>query len=211
MRVWNEGGAVQPGDAVDTYLRNRGIILSVYPDSIRLHPALGYWHEKELIGTFPAMLARVTSAAGELVSVHRTYLTESGTKADVPQPRKLMSPALSGGSRGGAIRLFPESKVLAVGEGIETCLAVHSAKGYSVWCTISAVGMASLVVPGSVETVIICADKDASGAGEHAAQKLAERLYRDGKNVSIALPPGPSVGKSVDWLDVLRNHANHGQ
>jgi hypothetical protein len=159
------------------YLYQRGIAL--LPDDLplvlRYHPHLGYHHEDGHLTYHPAMVARVDAPDGQAVTLHRTYLTLDGRKADVPSPKKLMSPIVPGATRGGAIRLYPATETLAGTEGVETALAVRLATGLPVWASICAGGMAKLIVPDEVRLVIICADNDV--AGFDAAQALARRLF----------------------------------
>jgi putative DNA primase/helicase len=143
------------------------------------------------------MVALVTAPDGKAVSLHRTYLTRDGHKADVPSPKKLMPPTIPSATRGGAIRLYTATTVLAVTEGIETALAVHLTTGLPVWAALCATGMAALVVPETVREVIICADHDA--AGLQAAKALARRLLTEQKTVKILAPA--TVG--TDWADTL--------
>lgn len=117
------------GDPVVTYLYQRGITLPLQdmPLVVRYHPRLPYRHEDNTFTYHPAMVARVDGPSGELATLHRTYLTLDGHKAAVPTPKKMMSPAVSGATNGGAIRLYTPDESLAVTEGIETALAVRYA------------------------------------------------------------------------------------
>jgi hypothetical protein len=80
LKLWAETKPLHTDDAVSRYLINRGLTV---PDcgAIRAHDGLDYWHGGQCIGTYPAMVAAVTSPTGELVSLHRTYLTADGFKA----------------------------------------------------------------------------------------------------------------------------------
>lgn len=61
----------------------------------------------------------------------------------------------------GAIRLWPASDRLALGEGLETCLALRVADpGLSVWSAISAGGLAAVALPERVRDVLVSADAD---------------------------------------------------
>jgi putative DNA primase/helicase len=185
------------GDPVVTYLSHRGITLPLQelPVMVRYHPRLAYRHEDQTFTYHPAMVARVDDAAGELATIHRTYLTLAGHKAEVPTPKKMMSPAVPGATNGGAIRLYAASETLAVTEGIETALAVRCATGLPVWATCSAGGMARLIVPSEVRLVVICADHDP--AGLDAARALARRLLTEQRRVKILTPDTPGT----DWAD----------
>src|SRR5215510_2580028 len=111
-RVWGEACPVTTGDPVETYLRPRSLALpwADRPTVLRFHPHLVYRHVTGERTYHPAMLARVDDPSGCAVTVHRTYLTPDGRKAAVPTPKKLMSPAVAGATRGGAIRLYPASE-----------------------------------------------------------------------------------------------------
>ena len=111
------------------------------------------------------MVAAVQDSKGRLVSVLRTYLSRSGTKAQVLTPKKLMSAVRDGATKGAAIRLYDVGEEMAVAEGVETSIAVTLATGLPTWATVSAGGMRSLQVPESVRTVYIMADLDRSGTG----------------------------------------------
>jgi putative DNA primase/helicase len=172
------------------------MVLDDLPAVLRYHPHLVYRHEDGRRTFHPAMLARVDAPSGHAVTLHRTYLTLDGRKADVPTAKKLMPPALSGATRGGAIRLYPASETLAVAEGIETALAVRLHTGLTVWSTICAGGMARLVVPPEVHLVVICADHDT--AGLDAARTLARRLLAEWRRVKMLTPDTPGA----DWADL---------
>jgi phage/plasmid primase-like uncharacterized protein len=175
------------------------------PSDLKAVESLSYWHDGKQQGSFPAMIGIVRNLAGEIVTLHRTYLTTQGLKANVPTVKKLMSPALSGATSGCAIQLYKPTKKLAITEGIETALAVHLATNLPVWAAISATLLEKIKIPSSVEEVFIMADKDISGAGEHAAMNLAKRLAAL-HTVKVVLPnrPIPKGHKSIDWLDVYQ-------
>lgn len=94
-------GPITAGGEVLQYLRGRGLlgIEADLPVDLLQHPGLGYYEgTPELIGTFPAMVARVRNLSGELVGVHVTYVSD-GRKAVVANPKKMRAvhtSALSG-------------------------------------------------------------------------------------------------------------------
>lgn len=197
-RVWSESRPLEAGDVAARYLAARGLALARFPDVLRYHVGLPYFDGSEALGTFPSLVARVDSPAGELVSVHRTYLALDGAgKAPVPSPRKLCSPAISGGTRGAAIRLHLAGPRLAVAEGVETSLAVHLATGLPTWATVSAGGMARVELPQEAREVLVAADHDP--AGINGARTLARRLLAESRRVILAIPPEPGA----DWLDIF--------
>jgi putative DNA primase/helicase len=197
-RAWSEAYPITADDPVLSYLHQRNIALPLAGLStvLRYHPRLVYRHEDGQLTYHPAMVARVDDPSGHAVTLHRTYLRLDGRKANVPSPKKLMSPAVPGATRGGAIRLYPAGETLAVTEGIETALAVRLATGLPVWSTICAGGMAKLVIPSEVFLVVICADNDPAGLG--AARVLAKRLLAEQRHVKILTPDTPGT----DWADL---------
>jgi putative DNA primase/helicase len=206
QRVWSE--TVDPDAPVaqplQRYFAYRGIAAALDPDVVRFHPALGYYEDRIRVGTFPAMVSRVSAADGQPVSIHRTYLTDQGRKAPVQSPKKLMPEA--GTLIGSAIRLYPAGPLLGITEGIETALAVRQRTGTPVWAGLSDRLMEHWQPPPGVDVVFIWADRDRSGAGQAAAKRLQERLDARGVGGIIHLPRGPipDGAKGLDWADVWR-------
>jgi putative DNA primase/helicase len=197
-RVWSETRPLTMADPVNTYLHQRGIPLPLddMPAVLRYHPHLIYRHDDGQYTYHQAMVAQVDDASGHAVTLHRTYLTPDGRKADVPTPKKLMPAVLPGATSGGAIRLYPANETLAITEGIETAMAVRLATRLPVWASICAGGMGRLIVPPEVRLVIICADNDP--AGLDAAKALARRLLAEQRRVKILIPDTPGA----DWADL---------
>lgn len=189
------------------YFRNRGLggLSGNVPLDLKAVEALPYWSDGQLVGTFKAMVGIVRNIKGEIVTLHRTYLTDDGYKASVDEPKKLMASASLGGAAGCAIQLYKPTDKLAITEGIETALAVHLATGLPVWAAISSVLLEKVEIPTTVKEVYIMADKDKSGAGERSAKALAYRLANNHK-VKIVVPKMEieEGKKSVDWLDVYQ-------
>ncbi|RSE57577.1 DNA primase [Alcaligenes faecalis] len=188
-------------------------------DSMRFHPALPYYHEEEsgegykVLGKFPAMVAAVRDLEGNILTLHRTYLTPRGDKAKVPEVKKMSVVGNDVDINGSSIRLGePVNGILGVAEGIETALSAFWATGIPTWSTINAQLMKSFKVPEGVETVIIWADKDKSRTGEVAANVLKSRLEAQGILVLVMLPPAPipAKSKSIDWNDVLLEQGRAG-
>lgn len=208
QKNWRDAQPVVEGDPVHRYLHNRGITLPLtdIPTAIRYHTRLAYQYDDGHFDYHPAMISRIDDPQGQMVSLHRTYLTADGHKADVPKVKKIMSCALRSASSGGAVRLYPAAEVLCIAEGIETALAVRLLTGRAVWAAISATGMANIVLPYTVVHVAICADHDLpskehpSGAGQEAAAQLQTRMRRELRHASVHLPERPGT----DWVDSLK-------
>ncbi len=184
------------------YLKNRGL-KSIVPESvIRLHPSLGYYEGKSYACDFPTMIAKVTDVDGQCIGIHRTYLTDKGTKCDEKVPKKSM-----GSIKTGAIRIGVATETVALTEGIETAFAVTEATGLPVYSAISASGLESVELAPDIQTVHIFADKDRSGTGQNAADKAAQRFIVEGRTVFIHTPTAsiPEGAKGIDWLDVFNS------
>lgn len=149
------------------------------------------------------MLAAVTSPTGELITVHRTFITPDGQKAPVPTLKKLCSPA--GLMAGATIKIGtpsarPDGRLgVGIAEGIETALAAAILFDVPVWAGVSAHGLASFTSPPSVRNAYAFVDNDVSQTGQKAALQLAERLTRQGFTARIHTPP--AIG--TDWADPL--------
>ena len=57
--------------------------------------------------------------------------------------------------------------------------------------------------PVGVRRGVIWADRDLSGTGQEAAERLRERWLMRGLSAVIHLPPGPlpAAARGVDWAD----------
>lgn len=179
---------------VATYLRGRGITLSLLP-MLRYHPALRHPDG----GNWPAMVALVRHGVDNRpIGIHRTFLARDGSGKAAVSPNKMML----GNVGGGAVRFAPVSEKLAVCEGLETALSVQQATGIPTWAALSAGGIESLLLPPLplASDIIIAADHDENGVGQRAAEHAAQRWVAEERRVRIALPP--RVGQ--DFNDVLQ-------
>jgi putative DNA primase/helicase len=206
--IWD--GATQDTGRIAEYFQSRGITVSV-PTTLRLHPHLFYFH-KGPEARYQAILAEIIRD-GKTIGVHQTWLSPDGPgKADVSQPRKSRKCAES--LSGGSIRLFglEPGTPLVLCEGIETAISVRQITGLAVWSCINSTMLEKVQLPDSIREVYIGVDKDKSGAGQRAAERLSKRLVAEGRKVQIALPPGPipEGQKSLDWNDVLAIEVTHG-
>jgi hypothetical protein len=192
--IW-EGALPTAESPVARYLVSRGITMPP-PPSLRWSPKC--WHGP-LRQPLPAMIAVVEHVERGIVGVHRTYLRSDGCgKADLVKEwqKRTLGPI-----GGGAVRLgMPsEDKWLAVGEGLETVLAVMTACDIPGWAALSGPGIRALILPPEATHVIICADHDGHGVGQRAANDAATRWLAEGRRVRLALPPQPDT----DFNDVL--------
>ncbi|MEM7730670.1 MAG: toprim domain-containing protein [Pseudomonadota bacterium] len=188
-KLWKAGHAIEVGDAVDLWMKGRGIILSRYPDQLRTGSHNGC----------AVMLARVLGPDGKPVNVHRTYLRDDGSKA-FEKTRFLMKGETPIGS---AVRLMRHTTTLGIAEGIETALAAWMLFKVPVWASLTAGHMEAWRPPDGVTDVHVFGDSDANYQGHKAAYALAHRLSIKKLAVTVHIPPG----KGVDWNDELNEKA----
>lgn len=211
--LWLESRPVVASDPVCTYLQGRGLDWEALHDGLDLrhHPALPYWHNHEILGHYPAMMAAFTNAKGHMQGLHITYLHE-GRKlilhgVDGLLPAKKMRSRYPGALKGCAIRLYPPIDKLAVAEGIESALAVREITGWPVWACGSAHGLQNVELPQVRELAIYC-DHDPHGQGWRAGRELMHRAMKAG----ITCRPWMSAHTGEDILDELNRikEARHG-
>lgn len=155
------------------------------------------------MGHYPALLAMLTSVGGEMVALHRTYLTLDGDKADVPVVKKL-TPAC-GPLKGACIRLGEaRAGVIGVAEGIETALAAAAGSNLPVVAAYCASNLASWQWPACARRIVVFADADK--AGHAAADALRMRALRTGVVCEVHAPSQPDA----DWADVWAQRIQEG-
>lgn len=196
LEIWN-ASVPATGTPVEDYLRSRGITLPI-PASLRFHDNLRH-HDT---GTeWPTMVALVVDVDGKPLAIHRTYLgidgrRDSKGKAPVTPSRMTLASCRTGAVRLGEIK---RGQWLAVGEGIETTLSVMQSCRMPGWSALNTEGMKNIKLPKEAAMVLLCADNDANGKGQEAADEAGKRLVREGRRVRIAMPD--DVG--TDFNDAL--------
>jgi hypothetical protein len=203
--IWHRARPMRLEAPAGSYLLNRGLVLVHYPSAVRA-ALLSYYENGIDKGHYPVMLSAVTNQHGELVALHRTFLTADGHKAPVPQPKKLTR--ASAPLAGVSIKLDQPREIngkvtLGVAEGIETALACKLGSGIPTWSCVSANGMKSFIWPAGLESLVIFADHDKHGVGQAAARELAARAAAAQLEVRVLVPDTAGA----DWLDVYVGEA----
>jgi len=196
---------IEPSKVHIAYLKRRGIegAAKIKSESILFSDGIIYKNGFKA----PAILGKFTNVKNEVLGLHQIYLTPDGDKLNqLPngepcECKRFLKKADT--LAGGAIRFGNAGRVLAVGEGLETMLAValaFNSRSIAAACTASL--LAKIEIPEHVEKLLIYADKDRSGEGERAANELLEREKYE-REVEIRLPAMkiPEKSKGVDWLD----------
>ncbi len=194
------------GTPAALYLRARGLKKDL-PDTLRFARLAPPKIEGNGVlaangpGLLPTLIAIVTDAAGEIVALQRTYLTEDGRKAATKATHSDRKPKVKyslGNVIGGAIRLGPPSASILVCEGLEDGLTLAQSLGRSVWVAAGTSMMPAMIFPPVVRSVVIGADGNAPG--EAAAQKAAEAYTGVGLMVRIIRPTPPFVDFNAELM-----------
>lgn len=236
-QLWRGGRPLTSCEPAALYLKGRGLIVPV-TEALRCQRLTPYWHpvtspehpegKPTQLGSYPALLAKVSGPDGELVGVHMTYVTAAGQKLRLEDPdpchrvtgrenktlpAKKLRTVRDGAMRGAAIRLFApdanktgDGKRLAVAEGIETAIAVHMMSGLPVWACVSAFGLEHVALPPDVTDLWVFADKDRSNTGRAAGMSLLRRARAAGVRTRFLDPDE----WDTDWCDVLNDAQRDG-
>ena len=173
--IW-DGATPIGGTPAEAYIRSRGITMPL-PQTLRF-ARLRYPQEH---GKRPALVAAVCAPNGDLTGIQRTFLTDEGRKADVPEVKLSL-----GRLAGGAIQLGPPVASLIVTEGLEDGLTLVQALGRSVWVSGGTAMLPRMELADVTRAVVIGADGDAPG--EAAATKAAHAFTAIGRKVRIMRP-----------------------
>lgn len=229
------------GTVVETYLREARAIdvarLGGMPRTLRFLPDAPYWtsgaeDRPVKLWTGPAMVAAVQAPDRRVTGVHITWLAPDGSgKADLRDPETgaaLKVKKMRGVTWGGAVRFAPPSRVLALGEGIESTLSAPIVRpGLPAWCGLSLNHIAGgglgrgpahperpgrwlpdpepdpdwpgLVLPPEVEEVLVLGE--ATNGDGHAYGCLLERVRRRlARQGRTVRTLMPIEGDLNDWL-----------
>ena len=172
------------GTLAETYLRSRGVTDIAGLQSLRFHPRCYYRADTQSpVERWPALIAAVTDPAGAATGVQRTYLQRDGSdKAPLATPRKAL-----GVLAGNAVRFGKAHDIMAVGEGVETVLALRTLMpSMPMAAALSAQNVSAFRLPATLKRLLIAADRDE--AGMRAAERLRWRAVDQGVDAVILLP-----------------------
>ena len=205
-RIWKNAAPITPESPSALYLRRRGIPESTIFKLFERDIAREARHGEDFM-LVTRMYDGIEPDAA-FAGIHRIFLDSTGAPVDLDGARKMML-----GGSGWTVIPGSGEKIVAVGEGLETCLSAWSALDREPGLIISYVAgnLEKTLIPDTHKSaqVLILADRDLSrgvekqgwkpGRGQEAAGKLAKELSGRGFSVSVTLPPGP--GK-MDWNDL---------
>ncbi|KMS56026.1 virulence-associated protein E [Novosphingobium barchaimii LL02] len=189
LRVW-EASVPLTGTPAQTYLSGR-LLRQPWQD-LRYNPRTPLGRGRDVVFR-PALIAAVRERHG-VVAVHRSFLdpVSLGLAKDLTDPRMML-----GRPGRGAVQLAPANNVLGLAEGIETALAAMRLHRLPVWATLGAERAGHILLPDSLERLVLLFDRDAAGWSAH--QRALEAYA--GSDLEIR-SIWPSAGHN-DWADVL--------
>lgn len=189
LRLW-DASAPLIGTPADTYLSGR-LFQPPWHD-LRFNARTPLGRGRDVVFR-PALIAAVRERH-RIVAVHRSFLDPvSFTLAnDLTDARMML-----GRPGRGAVQLAPANDILGLAEGIETALAAMRLHRLPVWATLGAERAGHILLPDSLERLVLLFDRD--GPGWSAHQRALEAYARPDLEIRSAWPP---AGYN-DWADVL--------
>ncbi len=179
LAVWHAAGDPR-GTIAEVHLAGRALALDddMAGPVIRFHPDGGFGE-----GRAPLMLAAFRCILTDsLQAVHRTALSPAGEKIG----RKMLGPVA-----GCAVKLDPNDAVaqgLAIGEGVETCIAGRMLGFRPAWALGSVGAIRVFPVLAGIEALTILCESDDGGASAAAARVCGARWHEAGREVILATP-----------------------
>lgn len=191
--LWAEARPVA-GTLSGTHLRRRGVRSA--STALRHHPGVpaAVYAARGL--RRPALLAAITSPAGELTGVEVTYLAPNGERARMALARKTVGVR----GAGSAVRLDAAAPRMLVGEGVATCLSAAARFGLPAWALLSTGNLRAWRPPPGVRFVVIAADRGRDG--ERSARVLGTALRAVGVHGAIRWPPAPFGDWNEAWVAI---------
>lgn len=232
-KQWREAQKEPTAEAL-LYFKNRGIANPIQSKSIRYHSGIPFFVEGRALTDnkgqwimWPAIIGAMRDSKG-LSALYQIYITNDGQKATSSIHEAMKRQGLDAhiksadckrfynfrDMKGSAIRFDCANDLMAVGEGLETMLAVASAGKFT---SMAACGTGALLsniqIPKTVKRLIIFIDKDRNHAGQNSAIALFEKMEEERPEIEVtfAIPDIniPKENKGIDWLDWLNTHPRH--
>jgi putative DNA primase/helicase len=193
LKIWNE--ADSPGDMTETYLRSRALDppQDLYGAVFREHLRCP-WRDENIGQTIfvPCLIAAYRNVFDDgITGIHRIRLDQG------PKPDRRMR----GISKLSAIKFAPAGPKLALGEGIESCLAARQLGiNLPVWAAGSVPNITFFPIVDGVDELHVLVEHDETTNASANAFRICGKRWRlkAGRKIFRILP---SVGKDLN--DVL--------
>jgi hypothetical protein len=189
--IWDE--AKDPrgtlGEAYLNYKRKLDLPDELAGDVLRFHPQCPWRNENTgKTDRVPALIAPFRSIDDNTITaVHRTALLLDGTK---------LGRRMIGIVARTAIKLDPVGETLAIGEGVETCMAARQLGFKPAWALGSVGAISFFPVLEGVQRLLILGER--GGVSARAVKFCGTRWHKAGRKVQIVMP---EVGSDLN--DVL--------
>jgi CHC2 zinc finger/Toprim domain len=196
LALWEEGSPIE-GTLAEVYLRRRGLELPGDDEALRFYSPCPFGDSR-----YPALIALFRDIrTNEPKAIHRIALTAGGF---------LIGKRMLGRVGGAAVKLDPDENVergLAIGEGIETCLAARMRGFRPAWAVGSSGAIKQFPLLDGVECLSIIVDhdppdKNGREAGQAAALECSQRWTAAGREVRRILPRR----QGADMADLVEVH-----
>jgi putative DNA primase/helicase len=182
VAIWDRAADPQ-GTLAERYLNSRALELTaeLAGPVLRFHPRCP-WRNEDTGRTdyIPALIAAFRSIDDDVITaIHRIALNPDGTKLD----RRMLGPV-----RRAAVKLDPSSTTgeLAIGEGIETCMAARQLGIRPCWALGSTSNILGFPVIGNITQLTILGEP--GEASRDAIRFCAPRWRNAGRRVRIIMP-----------------------
>jgi hypothetical protein len=149
--------------------------------ALRFHPRLPWWNESAgRLGFVPALIAAFRSLDdNEITAVHRIALKPDGHK---------LGKKMLGVVHRAAVKLDADvGDELAIGEGVETCIAARMFGVVPTWALGSAGGVKHFPLLPNVQTLWLIGENDRANA--EASECCGQRWRAAGRRVRVIPPP----------------------
>jgi hypothetical protein len=181
FEIWNASGDLR-GTLAERYLQSRRLELSdeLAGNVLRFHPRCPWRNEVTgSIDLTPALIAAFRSIDDdEITAIHRIALNPDGTKIG----RRML-----GVVHRAAVKLDHEINTeIAIGEGVETCLAARQLGIKPTWALGSTGNISGFPVIGNIKQLTILGE--VGKASREAIQFCAPRWSKAGRQVCIIMP-----------------------
>jgi putative DNA primase/helicase len=199
-KIWNE--AVDPrGTAAEQYLQARCLDLDddIAGVVLRFHPRTPWRNENTgKTDRIPCMIAAFRSIDdGTITAIHRIRL-------DQPEAWPKTQRRMLGIVYRTAIMFDPVGPKLAIGEGIETCMAARQLGVRPTWALGSVGAISFFPVLDGIKRLSILAEND--GASRNAVRLCISRWRRAWRKINV-ISPDDGCGDLNDELMKARGHA----
>lgn len=203
-RAWDKlrSGTPIKGTPAHEYLRSRGINILPRHACVYIEREPFYSSEGDIIAYYGAIYSILTNEAGRAVKEHITYLDGPQKARPGNDSRKMRT--LSNLGANIAARIYDGKEVLAVGEGLESCLSYSQLMMIPALPTMNTANLKNYRAPDYVKTLHIVTDHDHNAAGLAAASACAHANILQRPNLDVVYIDMPKT-MGFDFNDALIN------